>query len=32
MQGLSDVEIAERAAALKAKVTARLAGVEPVDS
>jgi preprotein translocase subunit SecA len=32
MQGLSDVEIAERAAALKAQVTARLAGVEPADT
>src|SRR5580704_7699146 len=32
MQALSDVEIAERAAALKAKVTARLAGVEPADT
>ncbi len=32
MQGLSDAEIAERAAALKAKVTARLAGVEPADT
>ena len=32
MQGLSDAELAERAAALKAKVTARLAGVEPADT
>jgi preprotein translocase subunit SecA len=32
MQGLSDAEIAERAAALKGKVTARLSGVEPADS
>src|ERR1700723_1785623 len=32
MQALSDTEIAERAAALKAKVTARLAGVEPADT
>jgi preprotein translocase subunit SecA len=32
MQGLSDVEIAERAAALKAQVTARLARVEPTDT
>src|SRR6204780_2033086 len=32
MQALSDAEIAERAAALKDKVTARLAGVEPVDT
>src|SRR5271156_190371 len=31
-QGLSDAEIAEGAAALKAKVTARLAGVEPADT
>jgi len=32
MQGLSDAGIAERAAALKDKVTARLAGVEPADT
>ncbi len=32
MQGLSDAELAERAAALRAKVTARLAGAEPADT
>jgi len=32
MQGLSDAGIAERAAALKDKVTARLAGAEPADT
>jgi len=32
MQGLSDADFPVRAAALKAKVTARLEGVEPADS